>query len=96
MKKIILTLIWIVSLVIVSIYTYENPEKYEKIKNYFKKNKTTTDLKHKEGKIFRSPGNSFVIEFAQEISFDEKTAFAIYDEKIPKFDAKLLKIFYKT
>ena len=39
MNKFLFILIWLLSLIIVSIYTYENPEKIEIIKNYFKKDK---------------------------------------------------------
>ena len=34
-KKILIILIWLLSIVIISIYTYENPDKFELIKNYF-------------------------------------------------------------
>ena len=42
MKKILFILLWIVSLVFVSIYTNENPEIVEKAKSYFKKDKQTS------------------------------------------------------
>ena len=89
MKKIILILAWAISLLTASIYTYENPEMLEKVKNYFKKNKISTKLKHKEGAIFRNPGNFFIIEFAQEFLFNKKrTAFVSYDERTLNFDPK--------
>ena len=37
-KKISIILIWFLSLIIVSIYTYQNPDKFELIKSYFSKN----------------------------------------------------------
>ena len=38
-KKILIILIWFLSLVIISIYTYENPNKIGVIKNYLSKTK---------------------------------------------------------
>ena len=40
MKKIILiSSIWLISIITSIIWTYENPERIEVVKNYFKKNK---------------------------------------------------------
>ena len=36
-KKILIILIWFLSLVFTCIYTYENPDKFELIKSYFSK-----------------------------------------------------------
>ena len=48
MRKFLFILIWLLSLIIVSIYTYENPEKIKKIKLYFKDEKNQVFHKRAE------------------------------------------------
>ena len=38
MKKITLLIIWLLSIIISIVWSYENPEKIERLKFYFKKN----------------------------------------------------------
>ena len=40
MKKFIFIILWVVSLIISIIWTYEHPEKIERLKDSFKKNKS--------------------------------------------------------
>ena len=67
MKKLLLVLGWFFSLVLISIYTHENPERIEKIKNIFSKNNKPM-LRGEEGEIHRNEGNAFVIEFSKVLS----------------------------
>ena len=76
MKKILFILGWLVSLTLISIYTHENSEKIERIKNYFTK-ETPPRLKAIQGQIYRKPGNSFIIEFSKVLSISEKTTFIV-------------------
>ena len=92
MKKILFILSWLISLIIISVYVSENPERIEIIKSYFVKDKTPT-LKTQEGDIQRSPGNSFIVEFLKVISLSEKTAFIIHDDNALDFDEASLKIY---
>ena len=92
MKKILFILSWLLSLIIISLYVNENPERIEIIKSYFIKDKVPT-LKAQEGDIQRSPGNSFVVEFLKVISLSERTAFIIHDENTSDFDETSLKIY---
>ena len=39
MKKFLIILFWLLSIIAVSFYTYEHPEKIEQIKHYLNKNK---------------------------------------------------------
>ena len=71
-KNFLFILIWLLSLIFISVYTYENPEKLDTIKHYFNKYKKQEITSVKE-ETHRVPGNSFVVEFSQEISFSEKT-----------------------
>ena len=95
MKKILLILGWLVSLTLISIYTHENPEKIEGIKNYFTKDKKPR-LEATQDQIHRRPANSFLIEFSKVISISEKTAFIVHDKNTLDFDATSLKIYTKT
>ena len=94
-KKIIIIFVWVISLVMVSAYTYDNPEKVELLKDYFKKYKKP-ELKVKSGNVEKQWANSFLVEFSKKISFTGKTSFIIHDENILNFDENSLKIFYQN
>ena len=85
MKKILFILSWLLSLVVISVYVHENPEKIEIIKDYFNKNKIPT-VKATEGEIQRSTGNSFIVEFSKVLSLSERTAFIVHDGNTSNFD----------
>jgi len=78
MKKIILiSSIWLISIITSIIWTYENPERIEVVKNYFKKNKNIKiDTKKINEKIIIA--NSFSINLNKIISLSEKTAFVTH------------------
>ena len=92
MKFFFLILIWLISLLVTSVYIHENPEKIESVKEYFNKDKVPW-IKSKDGEIQRSPGNSFIVEFLKVLSLSEKTAFVVHDENILNFDKTSLKIY---
>ena len=52
-------------------------EKIEVIKHFFKE-KNISESKLTDGEIQKTPGNSFIVEFSQLISFSGKTAFITY------------------
>ena len=91
-KKILIILIWFLSLIIVSIYTYQNPDKFELIKTYFSKAEKR-EIKFSGTPIIIMSGNSFIVGVSKEFSFTERTAFLIHDENVLNFDANLLKIY---
>ena len=95
MKKKYIFLLWVITLIGTSIYTYENPEKIEVIKHFFKE-KNISESKLTDGEIQKTPGNSFIVEFSQVISFSGKTAFITYDEKSSDFNKTNLKIYYQN
>jgi len=84
----------LLSLIFISIYTYENPEKLEIVKHYFNKYKKQETTSAKE-ETLRIPGNSFIVELYKEIAFTEKTAFIVHDENISNFDKNALKIYFQ-
>lgn len=92
MKKILFILSWLLSLTLISIYTHENSEKIERIKNYFTKDKAPR-LKAIQDEIHRMPANSFIIEFSKVLSISEKTAFIVHNDNTLDFDETSLKIY---
>ena len=95
MKKFSIILLWLASVVLISLYTYENPEIMDKAKDYFKRDKNLVILQ-REGEIFRKPGNSFIIEISEVVSFSQKTAFIIHDKEILNFDKDNLRIYFQN
>ena len=95
MKKLLIFFVWILSLIFTIIYFHENPELVEKIKKYFKNDKNIL-IAQQEGEIFRKPGNSFLVEISEVLSFSEKTAFVIHDEEILNFDTDNLIIYFQN
>jgi len=92
MKKFLLFLIWFFSLAIVSLYTYEHPESFERVKHYIILNKEP-EVKLEKSNIQKVLANSFIVEFSKVVSLSEKTAFIVHDEKIAKFNKNDLKIY---
>ena len=95
MRKFIFILIWLVSLIIASIFTYENPEVIDIIKKSFEK-RLPSKIKFEQGPSNRSAGNSFIVEFSQEVSFLKRTAFIIHDKNVLNFNENSLKIYYQS
>ena len=95
MRKFIFILIWLVSLIIASIFTYENPEVIDFIKKSYEK-RLPPKIKFEQGPSSRSVGNSFVVEFSQEISFSKRTAFIVHDKNVLNFNENSLKIYYQN
>jgi len=95
MRKFIFILIWLVSVIVASIYTYENPEVIESIRHNFEKH-LPSKVKFEQGPYNISIGNSFAVEFSQEISFSEKTAFIVHDENVLNFNKNSLKVYFQN
>ena len=64
MKKFLLLLIWFATIVYAVIWTFENPEKVEKIKNEFKKNEKV-ETKVVSGNSKNISANSFTVKLTQ-------------------------------
>ena len=92
MKKITLLIIWLLSIIISIVWSYENPEKIERLKFYFKKNqKPDVNIITTNYKNFTA--NAFDLEIKKVISFDQKPAFIIYPIEDKIFKKEKLKIF---
>ena len=94
MKNIFLITLWIFTVIFSIIWTFENPEKVEKIKNNFKKNKKINiETVAENEKYFTA--NSFDIKLSKVLSLDTKTAFLIYPDK-NKFNKSDLTIYTQS
>jgi len=97
MRKFTFISIWVISLIIVSIGTYENPEMIDFIKeNYNLQKYLPSEVKVKKGRSQVSIGNSFAVELSQEISFPQRTAFVTHDKNVLSFDQNFLKIYFQN
>ena len=91
-KFLIIFPLWLLSILFTAIWTFENPEKIEKIKSYFKKKqKVQVEAVVDDGQKFIA--NSFSIEVKKVLDFKDKTAFVIYNEFNDAFDQKKLEIY---
>ena len=92
MKKILsIVFFWIITIFLTIIWTYENPEKIEKVKNIFKKNEIVVIEKiETDSKLFIS--NSFNLLVSKEILLKNKTAFITHPLN-EEFDPKKLNIY---
>ena len=85
MYKTLFIIGWVLSLIIAILYTYENSEKIDIIKNRFKKH-LAPNVKVEEETAQIIIANSFHIKLSKVISLSKKTAFIIHDENISSFD----------
>ena len=95
MKKIFFLLLWFVTIVYTAIWTFENPEKIEKIKSEFKKGKKV-ETKVVSSKSKNISANAFTVKLTQVLENSSKTAFVTYPNNIKKFDPLNLTIFTQT
>ena len=92
MKKIVIIALWIFSIIVSIIWSYEHPEKIESLKDSFKKNKSPEiENIESEKKIFVA--NSFEVHTKKIIQLKDKTAFIIYPKDQKNFNKEKLKIF---
>ena len=91
-KFYLFSIIWIMSLLAVSLWTFENPDKIELIKNIYKKNKAPiSKIQEKSGNQIVS--NSFIVTFKKIISLSHKTAFISYEGTKDVFNPSFLYIY---
>ena len=92
MKKFIILFLWFLSLVASVIWSYENPEKVERLKDYFKKKKNP-EIKIVEESFEKFTANAFDVDLTKIIDLKEKTAFLIYPIDKREFNINNLKIY---
>ena len=93
LRNILIILLWLISILSTIVWTFENPEKVEKIKSFFKKEQLAdVSVVDEESTIIQA--NSFNLEVKKILSIEGKTAFVINQED--NFDIKNLEIFTQT
>ena len=95
MKNFYLGIFWLLSIVFSIIWSYENPEKIESLKDNFKKNKKS-EIVYFDSKVQTYTANSFEVNIKNIIEFKEKTAFITYPKKQKKFNKEKLKIYFQN
>ena len=78
-----------------AIWTFENPEKIEKIKSFFKK-KQEVNVETVESGVQKFLANSFTVEAKEILKLNDKTAFVIYNEFNDVFDRKKIEIYTQS
>jgi len=91
-KILVFTFIWIITILIAIVWTFENPEKVEIVKSIFEKEKIP-EIKIPDKNTQEFIANSFSIKAEKVLDLSEKTAFLIYKDKNDIFDEKKLEIF---
>ena len=76
LRNILIVLLWLVSILFTIVWTFENPEKIEKIKSNFKKNQLS-DVSVVDEDATNFQANSFNLEVKKMLSIEGKTAFII-------------------
>ena len=79
-KNFIIFIIWILSIIGSILWTFENPEKIESIKDYFKK-KEINKINIINESLTKVIANSFNVNFNRVLEINEKTAFVIHGNK---------------
>ncbi len=91
-KNLTYLIIWLFSILMSIIWTFENPDKIELIKNFYKKNKTPVSEKIKSESV-TIEANSFALKYEKIITLSHKTSFIIYEKNNEKFNENLVKIY---
>ena len=91
-KKISIIFIWIFSIVISVLWTFENPEKIEKIKSSFKKNKKP-EISKSQNLSKSVIANSYNVSYTRVLDLTNKTAFVSHPKKLPKLKIEELTIY---
>ena len=94
-RLIIIIIFWLLTLLSTAIWTFENPEKIEKIKSFFKK-KQKVNIENVESEVQKFIANSFTVEAKEILRLNDKTAFVIYNELNDVFDEKKIEIYTQS
>jgi hypothetical protein len=83
---------WIFTILLSMVWTFENPDRIEKIKSEFKKDKEI-EVSKVDNNSRNITGNAFTVEVSQVLKIEDKTAFVIHPGKEKNFDTSNLEIF---
>ena len=90
-KNLTIFFIWFITILLAIVWTFENPEKVEQLKDFFKK-KEDTQVKQVEKNSKFIIANSFNLEVTEIINIKDKTAFLVHPLN-KKFDIENLTIY---
>ena len=83
---------WFISIVLTSIWTFENPEKIELIKNIYKK-KASPIVQEANEEPIKVEANSFFVQYEKVITLSKKTAFISHSDEEKSFNPASLEIY---
>ena len=86
---------WLLTVLLTAIWTFENPEKVEKIKSQLKK-KQVVEIKISDNETQSFVANSFNVGVKKVIKLKDKTAFVIYNGFNDNFDEKNIEIYTQS
>ena len=97
MKKLLsfILVVWFFSIIASIIWSFENPEKVEKFKGFFKKKKKI-EVNIPKANTNEFNANSFDVEIEKVLDLNDKTAFVINKQNLKKFNVKDLEIYTQT
>ena len=94
-RFIIIFTLWLLTVLLTAIWTFENPEKVEKIKSQLKK-KQVVEIKISDNETQSFVANSFNVGVKKVIELKDKTAFVIYNGFNDNFDEKNIEIYTQS
>ena len=94
-KFIIIIIFWLLTLLSTAIWTFENPEKIEKVKSFFKK-KQIEEVSVSKSETQKFLANSFTVEVNKVLEYKDKTAFVIYNGSNDNFDERKIEIYTQS
>ena len=94
-RFLIIFTLWLLSVLLTAIWTFENPEKIEKVKSFFKK-KQIEEVSVPKSETQKFLANSFTVEVNKVLEFKDKTAFVIYNGSNDNFDERKIEIYTQS
>ena len=94
-KFIIIFTLWLLTVLLTAIWTFENPEKIEKVKSFFKK-KQIEEVAVSESETQKFLANSFTVTANKVLELKDKTAFIIYDGYNDNFNERKIEIYTQS
>ena len=86
---------WLLTVLLTAIWTFENPEKIEKVKSFFKK-KQIEEVSVTESETQKFLANSFTVDVNKVLELKDKTAFVIYNGFNDNFNEAKLEIYTQS
>tara|TARA_B100001113_G_scaffold349984_1_gene346323 strand:+ start:256 stop:1512 length:1257 start_codon:yes stop_codon:yes gene_type:complete len=94
-KFIIIFTLWLLTVLLTAIWTFENPEKIEQVKSFFKK-KQIEEVAVSESETQKFLANSFTVTANKVLELKDKTAFIIYDGYNDNFNERKIEIYTQS